>query len=83
MEVFRSCERQSWGRDCRILKSHFYASAGIARYLLVEQETCAVHLHELVGDRHAQRSVTRIGEVLRLTGPPAATIAPADLLPPA
>jgi hypothetical protein len=61
---------------------HYYATAGIPWYLLVEQETGAIHLNELVGNHYVERSVTRPGEVLRLTEPVDVTIYPADLLPP-
>jgi Uma2 family endonuclease len=66
----------------KVLKMHYYAAAGIPWYLLVEQETGALHLYELVGDTYRERSVTRAGEVLHLTDPVEATISPAELLPP-
>jgi Uma2 family endonuclease len=65
-----------------VLKMHYYAAAGIRWYLLVEQETGTLHLYELAGDTYSERSVTRVGEVLRLTEPVEATISPGDLLPP-
>jgi Uma2 family endonuclease len=66
----------------RVLKMHYYAAAGIPWYLLVEQETAALHLYELTGDHYAERSVTHVGEVLHLTEPLDARISPADLRPP-
>jgi Uma2 family endonuclease len=66
----------------KVLKMHYYAAAGIPWYLLVEQETGALHLYELVGDTYRERSVTRAGEVLHMTDPVEATISPAELLPP-
>ncbi|MEU4217680.1 Uma2 family endonuclease [Actinoplanes sp. NPDC026623] len=66
----------------RVLKMHYYAAAGIPWYLLVEQDTAALHLYELTGDHYAERSVTKAGEVLHLTEPLAARIPPADLRPP-
>ncbi|MDT4990949.1 MAG: hypothetical protein QOH97_841, partial [Actinoplanes sp.] len=61
---------------------HHYAVAGIPWYLLVEQETGALHLYRLVGDRYKEQSVTRAGQALELTEPVQVTIFPADLLPP-
>jgi Uma2 family endonuclease len=66
----------------KVLKMHYYAAAGIPWYLLVEQDTGALHLYELVGDKHTEHSVTRPGQVLHLTAPVDATIAPEELLPP-
>ncbi|MEV6597255.1 Uma2 family endonuclease [Actinoplanes sp. NPDC051346] len=66
----------------KILKMHYYAAAGIPWYLIVEQETGALHLHELTGGHYIERSVTRVGEVLHLTDPVEAAISPEDLLPP-
>jgi len=66
----------------KVLKMHYYAVAGIPWYLLVEQETQALHLYELAAGHYRERSVTRPGEVLHLTEPVAASIAPEDLLPP-
>ena len=65
-----------------VLKKHYYATAGIPWYLLIEQDTGALHLHELVGNHYVERSVTKVGEALRLTDPVDATLYPADLLPP-
>jgi Uma2 family endonuclease len=66
----------------KVLKMHYYAAAGIPWYLLIEQETGALHLYELSGDRYTERSVTRAGQVLHLTDPVDAMISPEDLLPP-
>jgi Uma2 family endonuclease len=66
----------------KVLKMHHYAVAGIPWYLLVEQETGALHLYRLVGDRYQEQSVTRAGQALELTEPVQVTIFPADLLPP-
>lgn len=66
----------------KVLKMQYYASAGIPWYLLVEHETGALHLYQLAGDKYIERSVTQVGEVLRLTDPVRAEIAPEDLLPP-
>jgi Uma2 family endonuclease len=63
-------------------KLHYYAAAGMPWYLLVEQETGALHLYFLSGGKYVERSVTHVGEVLELTDPVDATISPEDLLPP-
>jgi Uma2 family endonuclease len=65
----------------KVLKMHYYAAAGIPWYLLVEQETQALHLYGLTGGHYREHSVTKPGEVLRLTKPVVATITPDDLLP--
>lgn len=65
----------------KVLKMHYYAAAGIPWYLLVEQETQALHLYELAAGHYQERSVTKPGDVLRLTEPVVATIVPEDLLP--
>jgi Uma2 family endonuclease len=65
----------------KVLKMYYYAAAGIPWYLLVEQETQALHLYELAAGHYREHSVTKPGEVLLLTEPVAATIAPENLLP--
>ena len=65
----------------KVLKMHYYAVAGIPWYLLVEQETQALHLYELAGGHYREHSVTKPGDVLHLTDPVVAAIAPEDLLP--
>ncbi|MFI7540978.1 Uma2 family endonuclease [Actinoplanes sp. NPDC049599] len=66
----------------RVLKMHYYAAAGIPWYLLVEQESAALHLYQLSGNHYVERSVTRPGEVLHLDEPLTADLVPEDLLPP-
>jgi Uma2 family endonuclease len=66
----------------RVLKMHYYAAAGIPWYLLVEQETGALHLYGLSDGTYIERSVTRVGDILELTDPVKVTISPQDLLPP-
>jgi len=66
----------------RVLKMHYYATAGIPWYLLVEQETGTLRLYGLDGDKYLEHSVTLPGEVLHLTEPVQATISPGQLLPP-
>lgn len=65
----------------RVLKMHYYAVTGIPWYLLVEQDTGALHLYRLRGSHHVEESVTKPGDVLRLTEPVDAEIDPAGLLP--
>ncbi|MFG1842040.1 Uma2 family endonuclease [Micromonospora sp. NPDC049175] len=65
----------------RVLKPHLYAAAGIGWYLLVEQESLTVKLHQLHGAHYVERSTARAGEVLVLTEPVKATIRPEELLP--
>ncbi|MFI6066531.1 Uma2 family endonuclease [Micromonospora sp. NPDC051227] len=64
----------------RVLKPHLYAEAGIEWYLLVEQETLTIHLHQRQGAHYVERSTTRAGEVLELTEPVRATIRPEALV---
>ncbi|HEY0700062.1 MAG TPA: Uma2 family endonuclease [Micromonospora sp.] len=64
----------------QVLKMHYYATAGIPWYLLVEQETANLHLYRLDGEHYVEQSVG-VGGVLRLTEPVIAEIAPAALLP--
>jgi Uma2 family endonuclease len=66
----------------KVLKMHYYAAAHIPWYLLIEQETGTLHLHELVGSHYVTRSVTKVGDVLHLVEPMDATIVPEELLPP-
>ncbi|PRY28226.1 Uma2 family endonuclease [Pseudosporangium ferrugineum] len=66
----------------KILKMHYYAEAGIPWYLIVEQETGALHLYRLEGRHYVERSVTKVGDLLHLTDPVDVTIAPEKLLPP-
>ena len=66
----------------RVLKMHYYAAAGIPRYLLIDQASGTMYLYELVGETYIERSVTKADEVLHLTEPVVATISPGELLPP-
>jgi Uma2 family endonuclease len=65
----------------KVTKMHYYAAAGIPWYLLVEQETAALHLYRLDGDHYVEHSVTQPGQVLHLTDPVTVDIRPEDLLP--
>jgi Uma2 family endonuclease len=66
----------------RVLKMHYYAAAGISRYLLVEQQTGTLRLFELAGDKYVEAQTAKAGEVLRLTEPVVVDLVPEDLLPP-
>lgn len=66
----------------KVLKMHYYATAGIRWYLLVEPEPRTLRLFELAGDKYMERAVAHSGEVLQLTDPVEATIVLDDLLPP-
>ncbi|MER7890479.1 Uma2 family endonuclease [Micromonospora sp. NPDC094482] len=65
----------------KVLKMHYYAAAGIAWYLLVEQESGTLHLYRRRGSHYTEQSVTRPGDVLVLTEPVKAAIRPEELLP--
>lgn len=65
----------------KVLKMHYYAAAGIAWYLLVEQETGTLHLYRLAGEHYVEQSVTRPGEVLHLSEPVRVDLEPTSLLP--
>jgi hypothetical protein len=60
---------------------HYYAAAGIPWYLLVDPQNGTLHLYGLVGDTYAERSVTGVGEVLKLSEPLSASIDLAAMLP--
>jgi Uma2 family endonuclease len=64
----------------RLVKMSYYAEAGIPWYLLIEQETAALHLYELADDAYFLRSQTSPGEVLNLAKPLVAAISPEELL---
>jgi len=66
----------------RLTKKHYYATAGIPWYLLIEQDTGTLHLHRLAGDAYTEHSVTKPGDVLHLTEPVIADIDPEELLSP-
>jgi Uma2 family endonuclease len=66
----------------KVLKMYYYAAAKIPWYLLVEQETGTLRLHELSGDEYIERATAKPGEILRLTEPLTADLDPANLLPP-
>ena len=66
----------------RVLKMHYYAEAGIAWYLLVEQEPeIELRLFGREGEKYVERAVARPGTPLRLTEPVHVDVDPAALLP--
>lgn len=65
----------------KVLKMHYYATAGILWYLLVEQDTGTLHLYRLDGETYREHTVVKAGDVLRLTEPVVAEIDPAALVP--
>jgi Uma2 family endonuclease len=77
------CEIVSPGNAAtdKVLKMHYYAAAGIPWYLLVEQDTGALHLYRLDGDRYREETVVSAGGVLRLTDPVTVELDPLALLP--
>ncbi|WP_213006219.1 Uma2 family endonuclease [Paractinoplanes toevensis] len=66
----------------KVLKMHYYASAGIPWYLLVEQATAALRLYRLAGETYVEHAVVEQGAILRLREPVVATLDPAELAPP-
>ncbi|MEU1395637.1 Uma2 family endonuclease [Micromonospora zamorensis] len=65
----------------KVLKMHYYASAGIEWYLLVEQANGTLHLYRRQGGHYIEQCVTRPGDLLVLTEPVKVTIRPEELLP--
>ena len=65
----------------KVLKMHYYATAGIPWYLLVEQETGALQLFRRDGSHYLEHSMAKPGETLHLTEPVEASIRPDDLVP--
>ncbi|WP_406105715.1 Uma2 family endonuclease [Micromonospora globbae] len=64
----------------KVLKMHYYASAGIDWYLLVDQEVGALHLYRRQGRHNVEHSTAKRGETLTLTEPVQAAIRPEDLV---
>ncbi|MFD0972184.1 Uma2 family endonuclease [Plantactinospora endophytica] len=77
------CEISSPGNAAtdKVLKMHYYATARIPWYLLVEQETGTLRLHRLDGGHYVEHAVAKPGDTLQLTEPVVAEIRPEDLLP--
>ncbi len=65
----------------KVLKKHYYAVAGIPWYLMVDPEAGTFTLYQLAGSAYKEHSVTKVGEILRLTEPVTVDLDPATLLP--
>ncbi|MBL7254914.1 Uma2 family endonuclease [Paractinoplanes lichenicola] len=65
----------------RALKKHYYESAGIPWYLVVDHIALTIDLFELVGTTYEKRSMTHGGEILHLTEPVLVDLDLAALLP--
>ena len=78
------CEIVSPGNPAadRVLKMHYYAEAGIAWYLLVEQEPeLTLRLYRLDDEKYVECAVGHAGAPLRLTEPVRLDLDPQTLLP--
>ncbi|WBB94418.1 Uma2 family endonuclease [Verrucosispora sp. WMMC514] len=64
-----------------VLKMHYYASAGIEWYLLVEQSTGGLRLYQRRGCHYVEHQAARRGAVLELNAPVKAKVRPEDLVP--
>ncbi|MGK5679157.1 Uma2 family endonuclease [Actinoplanes sp. URMC 104] len=65
----------------KVLKMHYYAAAGIPKYLVVDPVARTFQLHELQGTAYTEHWTIRVGDVLRLTEPLVVDLEPAVLLP--
>ncbi|MBE1487067.1 Uma2 family endonuclease [Plantactinospora soyae] len=65
----------------QVLKMHYYATARIPWYLLVEQESGTLRLYRLDGSHYVEHAVAKVGDTLRFTEPVAVEIRPESLLP--
>jgi Uma2 family endonuclease len=63
----------------RVLKMHYYATARIPWYLLVEPDEPVLQLYRLDGDHYVLDQQAKPGELLRLTDPVAVELDPATL----
>ncbi|MEU4559766.1 Uma2 family endonuclease [Actinoplanes sp. NPDC023936] len=70
------------GDTDKVLKRHYYATAGIPWYLLGDPVTGTLRLFALDGSAYSEVQVATPGTPLRLTEPVAVTIDPGQLLPP-
>ncbi|AGL20882.1 hypothetical protein L083_7372 [Actinoplanes sp. N902-109] len=64
----------------KVTKMHYYAAAGIPWYLIVDQPSDEMHLHQLSGAHYIHHSVTARGEKLHLPPPIDADVDTAGLL---
>jgi Uma2 family endonuclease len=63
----------------RVLKMHYYAGAGIPRYLLVDPRPMALYLCRLGGDKYVEEASALPGESLLFTAPVVTELDPASL----
>jgi Uma2 family endonuclease len=63
----------------RVLKMHYYAEAGISRYLLVDPKPLHLSLYRLDGKTYVEEASAGPGETLLLTTPIVAELDPASL----
>ncbi|WP_420115375.1 Uma2 family endonuclease [Micromonospora sp.] len=82
-DVHLVCEIISPGNAAtdKVLKMHYYASAGIEWYLLIEQQNGNLHLYRRHGRHYLEQTVAKVGESLELTEPVQVRLRPEDLLP--
>jgi Uma2 family endonuclease len=63
----------------RVLKMHYYATAGIPWYLLVDPKPLSLSLYRLDGDKYVEEASAAPGERLLLTAPIVTELDPASL----
>jgi Uma2 family endonuclease len=63
----------------RVLKMHYYAAAGIPRYLLVDPHGPILNLYRLDGDKYVEEATAEPGQRLLFTAPIVAEVDPASL----
>jgi Uma2 family endonuclease len=63
----------------RVLKMHYYATAGIPWYLLVDPKPLSLSLYRLDGDKYVEEASAAPGERLLLTAPITTELDPASL----
>ena len=75
------CEIVSPGNPAtdRVLKMHYYAEAGIARYLLVDPKPLRLSLYRLDGKTYVEEASAGAGETLLVTAPVTVELDPASL----
>ncbi|MBB2946109.1 Uma2 family endonuclease [Actinoplanes lutulentus] len=66
----------------RVLKRHYYASAGIPWFLLADPKDGTLQLFALDGSEYRAHSAGAPGSPLQLTEPVVVSIDPQELLPP-
>lgn len=65
----------------QVLKMHYYATARIPWYLVIEPEPTTLRLYRLDSTHYVEHASAKPGQILRLTEPVVAEINPRDLLP--